>query len=80
MYDTVKKDFIHNVIEVNATYSDKAEDIWEFNPQKEFGTNPVLFKTGDVDEIVKPHIFIVLELVVYVKFGEKVTEMSCGWS
>lgn len=41
--------------------------------------NPVIFKTANKDDVCKPHIFVVLELVIYVKAGEKVTEMSCGW-
>lgn len=79
LYDTVKKDFIINAVQVNAQYKEEDEDIWSFNAQKEHGTNPVLFRTSDKDEVCKPHIFVIFELVVYVRFGERVTEMSCGW-
>jgi hypothetical protein len=79
LYDTVKKDFIYNSAQVNAIYNQVDEDIWKFNAWKDNGTNPVLFKTAQRDEIVKPNIFVIFELVVAVKIGEKVTEMSCGW-
>ena len=41
--------------------------------------NPVLFKTANKDELIKNNIFLVFELVIYVKFGEKISEMCCGW-
>mmetsp|Transcript_22870 Transcript_22870/g.22134 ORF Transcript_22870/g.22134 Transcript_22870/m.22134 type:complete len:327 (+) Transcript_22870:1169-2149(+) len=41
--------------------------------------NPVVFKTSQKDEYLKNGIFFIFELVIYVKFGDKITEMSCGW-
>jgi hypothetical protein len=79
LYDTVKKDFIANAVQVNALYNQEDEDIWKFNAWRDNGTNPVLFKTANKDELVKPNIFMIFELVVSVKVGERVTEMSCGW-
>lgn len=49
------------------------------------GLNPVLFRAANKDDVVKPHIFMVFELVIYVRFGgssaesTRVVEMSCGW-
>lgn len=79
LYDTVKKDFIYNAVQVNALYNQVDEDVWKFNAWRDNGTNPVLFKTSNKDEVIKANIFAVFELVVAVKQGEKVTEMSCGW-
>jgi hypothetical protein len=79
LYDTVKKDFILNAVQVNALYNQSDEDIWKFNAWRENGTNPIIFRTSNKDEIVRPHIFMIFELVIYVKFGEKVSEISCGW-
>ena len=79
LYDMAKKDFIVNAVQINALYNADDEDIWKFNAWKDNGTNPVLFKIAQREEIVKPNVFMVFELVIYVKFGEKVTEISCGW-
>ena len=79
LFDTVKKDFIYNAVQVNALYNQVDEDIWKFNAWRDNGTNPILFKTSNKDEVIKANIFVVFELVVAVKQGDKVTEMSCGW-
>jgi hypothetical protein len=79
LFDTVKKQLVMNSVQVNALYNPSDEDVWEFNPWGAIGPNPVLFKTSSKDEIMKPNIFIVFELVVYVKFPTSVAEMSCGW-
>ena len=39
----------------------------------------MLFKASNKDDLVKPNIFMVFELAVSVKVGERITEMSCGW-
>ena len=80
LYDSVKKDFIINAVQVNAQYDSGNEDIWKFNEWKENGLNPVLFKTSDAKEYCKGSIYLLFELVIYVKFGDKVSEMSCGWT
>jgi hypothetical protein len=42
LFDTVKKDFITNVVQVNALYNmQSAEDIWEFTSVRDNGLNPV---------------------------------------
>jgi hypothetical protein len=48
--------------------------------------NPLLLRSSNKDDILKHHIFLVFELVIYVRFGGstadaggKVVEMSCGW-
>jgi hypothetical protein len=64
---------------VNAIYKQSDEDMWKFNEWKDNGTNPVLFKTADKQEMCKPSISLVFELVIYVKSNDKITEMSCGW-
>ncbi len=64
---------------MNALYNQEDEDLWKFNAWKDNGTNPVLFKTACKDDVVKSNIFMVFELTVSVKVGERVTEMSCGW-
>lgn len=79
LYDTAKKDFVINAVQVNALYNQVDEDIWKFNAWRDNGTNPVLFKTASKDDYCKPHIFIVFELAISVKLGDKITEMSCGW-
>ena len=79
LYDTVKRDFILNAVQVNALYNQVDEDIWHFNAWRDNGTNPVLFKTAVRDDYCRPNIFMVFEMVVSVKMGEKITEMSCGW-
>lgn len=79
LFDTVKRDFIINAVQVNALYNQVDEDVWKFNAWKDNGTNPVLFKTSNRDDFVKPNIFMIFELVTSVKVGDKVTEMSCGW-
>jgi len=53
--------------------------VWKFNSWGDNGTNPVLFKTANRDDYIKPHIFVIFELVTAIKIGDKVTEMSCGW-
>lgn len=70
LYDIMKKEFIANSAQVNVLYSgETAEDIWQFSTLKENGLNPILFKSASKDELVKPHIFMVFELVLYVRFG-----------
>ena len=80
MFDLIKKDFVFNTAQVNSHWTDNAEDIWKFNPWKENGLNPVLFRTGEVENVNNNQFVIILELVIYVRFGEKVSEMSCGYS
>lgn len=53
--------------------------MWKFNEWKDNGLNPVLFKTANRDEYCKESVVIIFELALYVKIGEKITEMSCGW-
>jgi hypothetical protein len=84
LYDTVKKEYFSNSNQVNAMYSGtEAEDIWQFPSTRDFGLNPILFRSSNKDDIMKPHIFMVFELVIYVRFGTadsgKIVEMSCGW-
>lgn len=80
LYDSVKKDFILNAVQVNALYNSQDEDMWRFNEWKDNGLNPVLFKTAQREEYCKGSIYLVFEFVIYVKFGDKTTEMSCGWT
>lgn len=70
LYDTVKKEYLANAVQVNALYSgSEAEDIWQFPNPRDFGLNPLLFRSSNKDDILKPHIFLVFELVIYVRFG-----------
>ena len=67
LFDTVKKDFIYNAVQVNALYNQVDEDVWKFNAWRDNGTNPVLFKTSNKDEVIKANIFVIFELVVAIK-------------
>ena len=33
------------------------------------GLNPIIFRATNKDDVIKPHIFLVFELVVYVRYG-----------
>ena len=86
LYDTVKKEYFSNAIQTNVLYSgDSAEDIWHFQTLRDNGLNPIIFRAASKDEIAKPHIFMVFELVIYVRInsggaeGQKIVEISCGW-
>jgi len=68
---------VHNSVQVVASWQEKNEDIWKFNSYRDTGTNPILFKSSDRDS---PEMSLIFELVVYVKLGTDVQEMSCGWA
>ena len=54
--------------------------MWKFNKWKENGLNPSLFKTANKEEMCKGSIFFIFELVIYVKFVQKIKDMRCGWA
>ena len=66
LYDSAKKEFVINAVQVNAIYNQSDEDIWKFNEWKENGMNPVLFKTDNKDLYCKGTLFLIFELVIYV--------------
>lgn len=86
LYDAAKKDFLSNAVHVNVLYeAGTAEDVWHFPSLKDHGLNPLIFRAADRDMVLKPSVFLIFELVIYVKFaqggkaGDKLVEMSCGW-
>lgn len=81
IYDAIKKDYCYNAVQCPALYSGEvAEDIWNFQAPRENGLNPILFRCANRDDIKKPNMFLIFELVINVRIpGDKVVEMSCGW-
>jgi hypothetical protein len=79
----IKKEFIYNAVQCNAMYSgDLAEDVWTFPGVRDNGLNPLLLRCASKDELVKPNLYVIFELVIYVRQPSdknKVVEMSCGW-
>lgn len=81
LFDNVKQDLIFNSAQIVASWNQGSEDIWEFNNGPSASNlNPIIFRTTQIDDLNKQDVFLVFELVVYVKNGAKTTEMSCGWS
>ncbi len=80
IFDLFKKDFIGNSVQVGAAYEGElAEDVWKFAPERDNGLNPFIFRCANKDEICKKNFFMIFELVIYVRSGDKVVEVSCGW-
>ena len=85
MYDSLKKEFYANSVQVNVLYQgEQAEDVWKFPAPRDLGLNPVLFRAAN--DYVRANCFLVFEFVIYVKLTSnaandvaKVNEMSCGW-
>ena len=53
--------------------------MWTFRPPRENTLNPILFRCASRDEVKRSNLYMIFELVIYVRTGDKVVEMSCGW-
>ena len=72
---------MHNAIQCDAQWTKADEDIWKFDTSDK-SLRSLLFRTTKNDNLAdRDHgsTRLLLELVVYVKVGGKISEMSCGW-
>ena len=79
LYDTVKEDLIFNSTYVLATWTPKQSDVWSFSKDAT-SLNPLLFRSTQADDLNRQQVLLIFELVVYLKAGKSVQEMSCGWA
>lgn len=75
-----RKEIVYNSVQVPATWTKSAEDIWSFD-QSDKSLRSIFFRTTKADNLDQGVCRILIELVVYVKNrnDNKITEMCCGW-
>lgn len=69
IFDFDKSKFIGNSTYVVAKLNDKNKDQWKFNPIKQSGTNPILFRTDDITHKDR-NIHLIFEFVIYCKMDK----------
>ena len=80
VFDFDKNRFLANSTYVVAKYNDKYKDQWKFNRIKDTGTNPILFRTDEL-QLKDKNVHIVFEFVIYCKQGtDDVKEINSGWA
>ena len=66
IFDSKRKQYFANAVQIPATWSQKAEDKWEFSVGKNT-LNPVLFRSTAKDNLDLEHMAFVFEFVIYYK-------------
>jgi hypothetical protein len=67
LYDDESKEFIANACQVNVLYNEKeSQDEWKFPSWTDNGMNPILFKASQKEEVTKPSISMIFEMIIYV--------------
>lgn len=64
-FDTKTNKFIYGTAFVDVEWSEQAEDIWSFNRDNVVGTNPIIFKWCDSNQITQTDI--VFEFISSIK-------------
>jgi len=70
IFDSKKKDFIANAIQVEANWQASSEDKWIFS-KTPVSLNPVLFRSTKKDDLDLEAISFVFEFVIYHKNGNQ---------
>ena len=85
IFDSVKKEYIANAVQVEATRQDNAADKWNFAKNNTTSLNPVLFRTTRKDGLDLSNTKFIFEFIIYYKKeipqkGFQNTELCCGWA
>ena len=85
IFDTVKKEYIANAIQVEANWQASAADKWQFVKNNTNSLNPALFRTTQKDNLDLSNTKFIFEFIMYYKKdvtqkGVKQNELSCGWA
>ena len=76
-FDTNK--FIGNSAHIVAKYDNRYKDEWKFNKWGETGTNPLIFRTDQLD-IKNRNVCLIFEFVIYWKQDkDNLKELNWGW-
>ena len=79
IFDTKRKEYFANAVQVEARWEQKAEDKWLFSKTVS-SLNPVLFRSTKKDDLDLESMWFVFEFVIYYKKGNQNTELCCGWA
>ena len=65
-YNNKNAKFVYGTVTVAVDWSDESEDIWTFNKVGNVGTNPIVYKWSEKENIKE--IDVVVEFVVSIKY------------
>ena len=68
IFDTKKREYFANAVQVEARKADNAEDKWLFT-KSNVSLNPVLFRSTKKDDLDLESMWFVFEFVIYYKKG-----------
>lgn len=79
IFDTKRKEYFANAVQVEASWAANAEDKWIFS-KTNVSLNPVLFRSTKKDDLDLSSMWFIFEFVIYYKKGNQNVEMCCGWT
>ena len=68
IFDSKKKTYISNAVQIEAKWEQKAEDKWNFT-KSNTSLNPVLFRSTRKDDLDLQAMQFIFEFVIYYKRG-----------
>ena len=79
IFDSVKKEYFANAVQVEAKLQPNTEDKWVFT-KSNVSLNPVLFRSTRKDDLDLASTRFIFEFVIYYTKGTRNTELCCGWA